>query len=98
MQNPLDPREEAKEPASEARVPTPAEPTPADRELSLDAPTLPEAVHAYLDGEKVPDQELTAAQRELELWKRIQSEAGRRRRMVTPAYVPQQILKKLSDD
>ena len=51
-----------------------------------------------IDGDVVPEQALSASPRELELWKRISDETGRRRRMVTPAYISSQILKKLADD
>lgn len=97
MHDPLDPQEQAPTKDAEPRTPTPAEPV-TDREVPLDATALPEAVHAFLDGEQVPDQDLSAAQRELDLWKRIAAETGRRRRMMTPAHVQQQILKKLTDD
>lgn len=97
MHDPLDPEKQAEAPSAEPRTPAPAEPA-TDREVPLDAKPLPEAVHAYLDGEQVPDKELSAAEKELEFWKRINAEAGRRRRMMTPAHVQQQILKKLTDD
>ncbi len=98
MQDSLDPRDAARQPATEARPAQQAEPVTADREVTPPGTELPSAVHAYLDGEKVSDNALTAAQRELELWKRISSETGRRRRMVTPAHIPSQILAKLADD
>ena len=55
-------------------------------------------MHAYLDGDKVSDAALSGAERELELWKRISAETGRRRRMMTPSHLQAQILAKLSDD
>ncbi|HEX4932314.1 MAG TPA: hypothetical protein VFV33_03990 [Gemmatimonadaceae bacterium] len=98
MHDPLDPRDAVRQPAPEARPAQQAEPVTSDREVTPPRTELPEAVHAYLDGEQVPEKELTAAERELELWKRINAEAGRRRRMATPAHIPQQILSKLADD
>ncbi len=96
--DPQDSRDAAHEPATESRQPAQAEPMAADREVPLPATELPTAVHAYLDGDQVPESALSGAERELELWKRISAEAGRRRRMVTPAHVPKQILAKLVDD
>jgi len=96
MLDPLDPREET--PTSEPRTPAQAEPMSTDREVPLPTRELPDAVHAFLDGEQVPESALSAVERELDLWKRISAETGRRRRMVTPAYMPKQILAKLSDD
>ncbi len=99
MQDSLDPRgEEARQPATDARPAQQAEPVAADREITPPGTELPSAVHAYLDGDKVSENALNAAQRELELWKRISAETGRRRRMSTPAYLPAQILAKLADD
>jgi hypothetical protein len=98
MQDSLDPRDAERQPATDARPAQQAEPTAADREVTPPGTEIPSAVHAYLDGEKVSETQLTAAQRELELWKRISSETGRRRRMVTPAHLPSQILAKLADD
>jgi len=94
----LDPRDAAREPASDARPAQQAEPVAADREVTPQTTEIPPAVHAYLDGDAVSDLALSAAQRELELWKRISSETGRRRRMVTPAHLSAQILAKLADD
>jgi hypothetical protein len=98
MQDSLDPRDADRQPATEARPAQQAEPVAADREVTPPGTEIPSAVHAYLDGEVVSENALTAAQRELELWKRISSETGRRRRMVTPAHIPSQILAKLADD
>lgn len=98
MHDPLDPRDETRTPSAEPRTPAQAEPTSTDREVPIDSRKLPTPVHAYLDGEAVSESSLAGAERELELWKRISAETGRRRRMVTPAHVPQQILAKLSDD
>ncbi len=98
MHDPLDPRDAARQPATNDRPAQQAEPVTSDREVTPPRTELPEAVHAYLDGEKVNEKELTAAEREMELWKRINAETGRRRRMATPAHIPAQILSKLADD
>jgi hypothetical protein len=98
MQDSLDPRDVDRQPATEARPAQQAEPMAADREVTPPGTEIPSAVHAYLDGDVVSENALTAAQRELELWKRISSETGRRRRMVTPAHISSQILAKLADD
>jgi hypothetical protein len=96
--DPQDPRDAAREPATETRQPAQAEPTAADREVPLASTELPTAVHAYLDGDQVPESALSGAERELELWKKISAEAGKRRKMLTPAHVTKQILAKLVDD
>lgn len=96
--DPQDPRDAARDSTTEARQPAQAEPVAADREVPLPATELPSAVHAYLDGDQVPESALSGAERELELWKRISAEAGKRRKMVTPAHVSKQILAKLVDD
>ncbi len=83
-------------PATRARAE--AEPQAMDREVPLDARELPSAVHAWLDGDQVPSASLSGAEREVQLWTKISEEAGRRRRMITPAHVPVQILAKLADD
>ena len=98
MHDSLDPRDAGREPTLESRPAQPAESVTADREVTPPATEIPPAIHAFLDGDAVPEQALSAAQRELELWKRISAETGRRRRMVTPSYLPAQILAKLADD
>jgi hypothetical protein len=98
MQDSLDPRDETREPATGSRLEKRAEPHAADREVPMPTADLPSAVHAWLDGDTVNEANLSGAERELALWKRISVETGRRRRMVTPAYVSAQILAKLADD
>ncbi len=98
MQDSLDPRDPARDPLAEPRSGPSAEPVTGDREVPLAGAEIPSAVHAFLDGDAVSDAALSAAQREIELWKRIGAETGRRRRMVTPAHVSAQILAKLADD
>ncbi len=98
MLDPLDPRNDKAMPSSDARTPAEAEPQAADREVPLESRKLPTPVHAWLDGDPVAESSLSGAEREVKLWAKISEEAGRRRRMVTPAHVPAQILSKLSDD
>ena len=98
MHDPVDPRNEAATPSAEPRVPAQAEPQATDREVPLASRELPNAVHAWLDGEAVAESALSGAEREVALWRQINAETGRRRRMVTPAHVPVQILAKLADD
>lgn len=98
MHDSLDPRDVVRQPATDPRSAQQAEPTAADREVTPPGTELPSAVHAFLDGDAVSENALSAAQREMDLWTRISGETGRRRRMVTPAYLPQQILAKLADD
>ena len=97
MHDSLDPRNETATPSADARVPAQAEPMATDREVPLASRELPNAVHAWLDGEASPES-LAGAEREVALWNRINAETGRRSRMVTPAHVPAQILAKLADD
>ena len=99
MRDSLDPRDDKRqEPVAESRPAAAAEPATGDREVPLPGTEIPNAVHAYLDGDNVSETQLSGAERELELWKRISADFGKRRRMVTPAHVPAQILAKLSDD
>jgi len=95
MQDSLDPRSEAQTPTAESRTNARPE-AAADREIP--AHELPTAVHAWLDGELVAESQLSGAQKELSLWKRIGAETGRRRRMTTPSHIQAQILSKLTDD
>lgn len=98
MHDSLHPRDAAREPALESRPSQQAEPLLSDREVTPPGTEMPSAVHAYLDGDAVTEQALNASARELGLWQRIGDETGRRRRMVTPSYLPAQILAKLADD
>jgi hypothetical protein len=98
MHDPVDFRSADLTSVPSTRARAEAEPQAMDREVPLDARELPNAVHAWLDGDQVPSASLAAAEREVALWKRIGAETGRRSRMVTPAHVPAQILAKLADD
>ncbi len=98
MHDPVDPRNETAAPSAAPRVPAQAEPTATDREVPLASRELPPALHAWLDGDAVAESTLAGAEREMALWRQINAETGRRRRMTTPAHVPVQILAKLADD
>jgi len=98
MLDPVDPRNDQATPSTDARTPAEAEAQALDREVPLESRKLPTPVHAWLDGDPVAESSLSGAEREVQLWAKISEEAGRRRRMVTPAHVPAQILAKLSDD
>ncbi len=91
MHDNLDPRD-----GLEPTPRTPKESPMADQEL---APTgrISEAVHAWLDGEPVNQAALNAAPREVAFWQKVEAETSSRRRMVTPAHVPAQILGQLPD-
>ena len=64
MRDSLDPRDgaEKRETTGEPRPAQQAEPLASDREVTPPSTELPSAVHAYLDGDAVSDQALTAAQ------------------------------------
>ncbi len=94
----LDNHDETLERQTDASPGRRAEPLAPDREVPMPTVDLPDAVHAWLDGDSVKADTLAGAERELALWKRISVETGRRRRMVTPSYVSAQILAKLADD
>jgi hypothetical protein len=93
MHDNLDPRD-----GLEPIAPRPQqEPPKGDSELDANAARVPDAVHAWLDGEPVTETALNAAPREVEFWKKVEAEASTRRRMVTPSYVQAQILSKLPE-
>ncbi|MBX9927409.1 MAG: hypothetical protein K2X99_00720 [Gemmatimonadaceae bacterium] len=91
MMDNLDPREHV----APATGVTPA--AQADEEMALDR-EIPRgsrtsaAVHAWLDGESVGEAQLAAADREVALWRQIDQEAGRRRRMTTPTTLTDRII------
>jgi hypothetical protein len=67
----------------------------ADREVPLpgaaDARMTP-AVQQWLDGDLPEAAARRADERQVEFWARVSDETERRRRMVTPAHVPQRIM------
>jgi hypothetical protein len=93
MHDELDPRD-----GLEPVAPRPQQESPkGDSELEVHAVRVPDAVHAWLDGEPVSESALQSAPREVELWKKVEAETSSRRRMVTPPYMQAQILSKLPD-
>lgn len=92
MHKDLDPRD-GLEPGAPR---TPKDAPTADQELAPSG-RISDAVHAWLDGEPVAEAALSAAPREVAFWKKVEGETTARRRMVTPAHVPAQILSKLPD-
>lgn len=92
MHKELDPRDGLEPGAPRA----PREAPMADQELAP-AGRISDAVHAWLDGEPVAEAALNAAPREVAFWKKVEAEASARRRMVTPASMPAQILAKLPE-
>jgi hypothetical protein len=64
-----------------------------DREVPLSSAQTPEAIHSWLDGEPVNESQLHATDKEYKFWRRVEEEAGRRRRMMTPSSLPAQIMK-----
>jgi hypothetical protein len=91
MQNNLDPRD-----GLEPTARTPKDAPAADQEVAPSS-RISDAVHAWLDGEPVNEAALSAAPREVAFWKKVEAETSARRRMVTPASVPAQILSKLPE-
>ncbi|HEV8409857.1 MAG TPA: hypothetical protein VGQ30_05065, partial [Gemmatimonadaceae bacterium] len=69
MMDNLDPREEGKTPARKADQ----EPV-MDREVPLASAHTPEAIHAWLDGENVNEQQLHAAEKEYAFWRRVEED------------------------
>ncbi|HEY4658561.1 MAG TPA: hypothetical protein VIH11_03530 [Gemmatimonadaceae bacterium] len=102
MRDDLDPRDARAEgertPTGEAPAHPEQEPTLTDREVPLRSAHTPEAIHAWLDGESVNEEQLRAAEKEYSFWRRVEQEAGRRRRVKTPSALPDQIMKAIKKD
>lgn len=94
----LDPREDAKSEASAPRKTPGQEPAQTDREVPLNAAHTPEAIHAWLDGEQVPEKQLHASEKEYAFWRRVEEETGKRRRMKTPSPLAGEIMKAIKKD
>lgn len=92
MHDNLEPRD-----GIEPAAPRTQQEPPLDTEVSAASAHVSDAVHAWLDGEPVSEDALSAAPREVAFWKKVEAEASTRRRMVTPAYVEAQVLSKLPD-
>ncbi|MEP7000330.1 MAG: hypothetical protein ABI969_07610 [bacterium] len=67
----------------------------SDREVPLGAPstTLSEAVHAWLDG-STPERDARRGEwtKDVDFWKRMDTDLARRRRMRTPAHLNARIM------
>jgi hypothetical protein len=95
----LDPRDTGHaEPLPTERRNTADEATLTDREVPLATAATPEAIHSWLDGEQVPETQLQAADKEYKFWRRVEEEASRRRRMLTPSSLPSQIMKAITKE
>jgi len=90
----LDPRDEGRADAEPPKRNMPEEAAAeTDREIPLSKAQTPEAIHSWLDGEPVNESQLHATDKEYKFWRRVEEEAGRRRRMMTPSSLPAQIMK-----
>jgi hypothetical protein len=102
MPNNLDPRdanrEEPQAPKGQARPNPEPEPTLTDREVPLASAQTPEAIHQWLDGEKVNEEQLRAADKAYSFWRRVEQETDRRSRMKTPSSLPGEIMKAIKKD
>lgn len=97
MTDNLDPRDAEREDKATPRKPAPEEPM-TDREVPLSSASTPEAIHAWLDGEKVNESQLHAAEKQYEFWRRVEQETGKRRRVLTPSSLPGEIMKAIKKD
>ena len=76
---------------------TPEQPL-TDREVpAVEAHTTP-AIHKWLDGDPVNESQLHAAEKEYDFWRRVEEEAGRRRRMKTPSSLPNEIMRAIKKE
>jgi hypothetical protein len=65
----------------------------SDREVPLGGTATSEMINSWLDGEAPEPAALNAeSARHVDLWRRIEEESERRRRIVTPAHVKAQIM------
>jgi hypothetical protein len=94
----LDPRDAGREEASAPRKPAGHDQAMTDREVPLASAHTAEAIHAWLDGENVSEQQLHAAEKEYEFWRRVEEETGKRRRMKTPSPLAGEIMKAIKKD
>lgn len=90
MMEHLDPRESGREELAAPRAQS--QDPMIDREIPLESATMSSALHAWLDGDPVNEQELKADGKSFELWSDVQAEVGRRRSMTTPASMSTQIM------
>ena len=93
----LDPRDAGREETPAPRKPAEQEPM-TDREVPLSTARTSDAIHAWLDGENVSEQQLHAAEKEYEFWRRVEQETGKRRRIKTPTALPGEIMRAIKKD
>jgi hypothetical protein len=100
MSDNLDPRDATQEEplAPKAQSRPHQEPTSTDREVPLASAQTPEAIHQWLDGEKVNEEQLRAADKAYSFWRRVEQETDRRGRMKTPSSLPGEIMKAIKKD
>jgi hypothetical protein len=102
MPNNLDPRDANREeplaPKGQTRPNPEQEPTLTDREVPLASAQTPEAIHQWLDGEKVNEEQLRAADKAYSFWRRVEQETDRRSRMKTPSSLQGDIMKAIKKD
>ena len=71
----------------------------SDREVPLGGTTTSEMINNWLDGDAPEPTAVNAeSARQIDLWRRIEQESERRRRLVTPAHVKAQIMAALPAD
>lgn len=80
-----------------ASTPDPSNSREGDREVPVADAHVPPVVQAWLDGEPVDEKALRAAG-SYELWRQVQAEAARRRRMHTPTPIAGAIMKAIQKD
>ena len=85
-----DPRERSERPA-DSQGPL------SDREVPISPVGTSDVIHRWLDGELPEPSGTRESTRAVEFWHRIGEETERRRQVVTPAYLPAQIMAALPD-
>ena len=95
MLDDLNPREGKSEPGRDRPRSVPSRPF-ADREVPRGTRRTPQTVQAWLDGD-LPEAAVRRGDtaRDVDFWRRIESEVDKRRRMKTPAYVQERIMQAL---
>jgi hypothetical protein len=100
MSDNLDPRDATREEpvAPKAQARPNQDPSVTDREVPLASAQTPEAIHQWLDGEKVNEEQLRAADKAYSFWRRVEQETDRRSRMKTPSSLSGDIMKAIKKD
>ena len=95
MLDDLNPREGRSEPGRDRPRAVPTRPF-ADREVPRGTRRTPQTVQAWLDGD-LPEAAVRRGDtaRDVDFWRRIETEVDQRRRMKTPAYVQERIMQAL---